>query len=200
MRRSADHYAVSPVRYSRPSTLPAAAMTLRRIRNHCRQFAIALLLVAPGAAPAGAAGTANPPLPTVRIGAGMHVIQAEVARTAGERSLGLMNRERLEANAGMLFVFDESAVHCFWMRNTLVPLSIAFLDDDGRIVGLADMEPLDDATSHCPPRAVRHALEMRQGWFAQRGIGIGTRLRAEAFFGQAAGADQPDAGERRARP
>jgi uncharacterized membrane protein (UPF0127 family) len=76
----------------------------------------------------------------------------------------------------MLFVFDESAVHCMWMKNTLLPLSVAFLDEGGAIVNIADMQPLDEST-HCAARPARYALEMTQGWFAERGIRAGQRLR-----------------------
>lgn len=133
---------------------------------------------------AQAQGEANPPLPVQRITAGMHVIQAEVAATPGERMLGLMNRDALPQNGGMLFVFEEAGVHCFWMRNTRIPLSIAFIDDDGAIVNIADMEPFDEANNHCPARPVRYALEMTQGWFAKRGIRDGARLRARGLFGE----------------
>jgi len=134
-----------------------------------------------------AQGRSNPPLPVQRIQAGMHLIQAEIADTAGKRNLGLMNRDSLAPNAGMLFVFEEAGVHCFWMRNTRIPLSIAFIDDDGRIVNIADMEPFDERSNHCPAQPVRFALEMSRGWFLQRGIGEGALLRAEALFGPQAG-------------
>ena len=148
-------------------------------------FAAALLALCVPCA--RAQGSANPPLPVQRITAGMHLVQAEVAATPGERSLGLMNRDSLAPNAGMLFVFEEARVHCFWMRNTRIPLSIAFIDDDGAIVNIADMAPFDEESNHCPARPVRFALEMSQGWFAQRGIGAGARLRADGLFGPQAG-------------
>src|SRR5690606_18223556 len=117
----------------------------------------------------------NPTLPQVYLQAGIHRIRAEVADSPAERARGLMMRKSLAPNSGMLFVFPQAAVHCFWMKNTLIPLSIAFLDGDGTIVTLADMEPHDE-TSHCPARAVRYALEMEQGWFARRGIKTGDRI------------------------
>lgn len=157
------------------------------IRRWHRRLAIGALCALVGFA-AQAQDRSNPPLPIQRINAGMHVIQAEVADTPGERSLGLMNRESLEANAGMLFVFEEAGVHCFWMRNTRIALSIAFIDDEGRIVNIADMQPLDENSNHCPARPVRFALEISQGWFAKRGIREGTGLRAGALFGPPAGA------------
>ena len=103
-------------------------------------------------------------------------LRAEVADRDETRSLGLMHRTSLPPNGGMLFVFDQSAVHCMWMKNTLLPLSVAFLDEAGAIVNIADMQPLDEAT-HCAARPARYALEMTQGWFAERGIRAGMRLR-----------------------
>ena len=117
----------------------------------------------------------NPTLPQVYLQAGIHRIRAEVADSPTERARGLMMRKSLAPNSGMLFVFPQPAVHCFWMKNTLIPLTIAFLDGDGTIVTLADMQPHDE-TSHCPERAVRYALEMEQGWFARRGMKAGDRI------------------------
>jgi uncharacterized membrane protein (UPF0127 family) len=86
----------------------------------------------------------------------------------------------MPGNEGMLFVNEDSSVRCFWMRNTLIPLTIAFIADDGTIVNLADMQPRSDQ-SHCSAKPVRFALEMRQGWFAKRGIAAGFRLRGKPF-------------------
>ena len=86
-----------------------------------------------------------------------------------------MQRKSLPANRGMLFVFREAGVQCFWMKNTLIPLSIAFLDDGGRIVGIADMKP-QSLDNHCSSEPVRFALEMNAGWFRQRGIAAGTKV------------------------
>jgi uncharacterized membrane protein (UPF0127 family) len=129
-------------------------------------------------APAPSAAQAsepNPPLPHVFLQAGIHRIKAEVADSQLERSRGLMLRKSLQANSGMLFVFQEAALHCFWMKNTLIPLTIAFLDDDGTIVTLTDMQPHDEA-SNCPAKPVRYALEMAQGWFKGKGIKTGDRI------------------------
>lgn len=123
----------------------------------------------------------QPMLPVVRLQAGMHIVKAERADTPRARSVGLMWRERLGPNEGMLFVFEDKALHCFWMRNTLVPLSIAFLDDDGRIANIENMSPRSDE-SHCPSRPVRFALEMQQGWFAQRGLAAGAQLLQPQVF------------------
>ena len=123
----------------------------------------------------------NPRLPQAEIRAGMHLIRAEVAADGPTRQRGLMMRERLGPNEGMLFVFEQKAGHCFWMKNTLIPLSIAFIDDDGSIVNIADMQPHAE-DSHCPVRPVRYALEMEQGWFAKRGLKAGDRLAQPQFF------------------
>jgi uncharacterized membrane protein (UPF0127 family) len=117
-----------------------------------------------------------PPLRTLELGAGMHVIRAEVADSFATRTQGLMHRTSLPPNGGMLFVFDEDGTHCMWMRNTLIPLSVAFLDERGAIVNIADMQPHSEQ-SHCAARPARYALEMTQGWFAQRGLRAGARLR-----------------------
>jgi uncharacterized protein len=114
-------------------------------------------------------------LPTVQLNAGMHLIRAEVAADFGARAQGLMHRESLATNAGMLFIFDEADKHCMWMKNTLVPLSVAFMDDAGAIVNIADMEPQTER-SHCAARPARYALEMNRGWFAARGIKPGSRI------------------------
>lgn len=127
------------------------------------------------AADAGAQARAQPALPSIKLTAGIHVITAEVAATPMSRSVGLMHRERLAPNHGMLFVFEDRSQQCFWMRNTLVPLTIAFVEDDGTILQLADMAPRSDV-SHCSDKPVRYALEMEQGWFGRRGIAAGAKL------------------------
>jgi uncharacterized protein len=113
--------------------------------------------------------------PMAKLNAGMHLIQAEVVSDPGSRARGLMHRKTLGNNAGMLFIFDEASIHCMWMKNTLIPLSVAFIDDKGIIVNIEDMAPHSEA-SHCASRPVRYALEMNRGWFAARGIKPGTRL------------------------
>jgi len=130
---------------------------------------LSVLLTLAGA-PAFAQGNA-----VVQLNAGMHLIQAEVVAEPASRAQGLMHRKTLGQNAGMLFIFDERAIHCMWMKNTLIPLSVAFIDDRGTIVNIADMEPHSEA-SHCAVQPVKYALEMSRGWFASRGIKPGTRL------------------------
>jgi uncharacterized membrane protein (UPF0127 family) len=123
---------------------------------------------------------AQPRLPVVRLQVESHAISAEVASTEAQRMVGLMHRRMMGENQGMLFVYDWPAPQCFWMRNTLLPLTIAFIEDDGRIVNLADMQPRTD-DSHCAARPVRYALEMNQGWFARRGLKAGSRLSGGPF-------------------
>jgi len=115
-------------------------------------------------------------LPLVELTAGMHVIKAEFANTFQARARGLMHRQQLAQNAGMLFRFDETATQCMWMKNTLIPLSVAFLDDAGTIVTILEMQPHDE-TSRCSAGPSRYALEMNRGWFAERGIKPGMKLR-----------------------
>jgi uncharacterized membrane protein (UPF0127 family) len=137
--------------------------------------AAALALLASTSVPAAAQARAQPTLPTVKLTAGIHVITAEAATTNQSRTIGLMHRERLAPNHGMLFVFDDKAQQCFWMRNTTVPLTIAFIEDDGTVLQFADMAPKSEV-SHCSQRPVRYALEMEQGWFSRRGIAPGARI------------------------
>ena len=113
--------------------------------------------------------------PVTQLNAGMHLIRAEVVSDPGTRAEGLMYRKTMAQNAGMLFIFDEHATHCMWMKNTLIPLSVAFIDDRGTIVNIADMEPQTEA-SHCAEKPVKYELEMNRGWFAARGIKPGSRL------------------------
>lgn len=114
-------------------------------------------------------------LPSTQLTAGIHLITAELATTDATRARGLMFRQGLPANHGMLFIFDRREVHCMWMRNTLIPLSVAFIEDDGTIVNIEDMQPHDESR-HCAKQPVRYALEMTRGWFAQKGIKPGTKL------------------------
>lgn len=113
--------------------------------------------------------------------AGNHPIDAYIARTADQRALGLMHRATLAPDEGMLFVCDECAVQSFWMKDTPVPLSIAFLAEDGTIVHIEDMEP-HSLASHACEHPVRHVLEVPRGWFEQRGIGPGTRVQGPVFL------------------
>lgn len=103
-------------------------------------------------------------------------IWVEVAQTPEERSRGLMGRRHLGRDEGMLFIFETEDYHGFWMKETFLPLSIAFIDKDGRIIWITDMEPLT-YQSHLPPKPILYALEMNRSWFSSRGIKIGDRVR-----------------------
>jgi uncharacterized membrane protein (UPF0127 family) len=119
-------------------------------------------------------------LPRAKIGAGMYQIDAQVATTPEQRQVGLMFRKEMPAFEGMLFVFEYPSQQCFWMHNTLLPLTAAFVADDGTVVNLADMKPQTD-DSHCSAKPVRYVLEMNQGWFAKRGIKPGAKLAGPMF-------------------
>jgi len=121
------------------------------------------------------AGKPQLDLPRAQLNAGMHLIDAQVALSPLQRQIGLMHRREMAPNEGMLFVFEQPAVQCFWMKNTLLPLTAAFVEDDGRIVNLAHMTPLSEE-SHCSEKPVRYVLEMHQGWFEKRGIKPGSLL------------------------
>ncbi len=144
-------------------------------------LAALLALVSPLSAPAQVPEQGQPQqLQTTTLTAGMHLIRAQVAATSRQREIGLMFRRDMPVNDGMLFIFDEPQQQCFWMRNTLLPLTIAFLADDGSIVNMADMQPLTE-NSHCSTRPVRYVLEMNQGWFAKRGIKPGFKIGGAPF-------------------
>ena len=122
-------------------------------------------------------------LPRVKLTAGMHQIDAQVAHTPEQRATGLMFRRDMPLHAGMLFVFEQPARQCFWMKNTLLPLTAAFVADDGTIVNLADMKP-QSTNEHCSAKPVRYVLEMNQGWFTKRGIKAGAKLGGQPFEGR----------------
>ncbi len=119
-------------------------------------------------------------LPRVKLTAGMHQIDAQVAATPMQQQVGLMWRKEMPQHEGMLFIFEQATRQCFWMKNTLLPLTAAFVDDDGTIVNLADMKP-QTTDPHCSAKPVRYVLEMNQGWFAKKGIKAGARLGGQTF-------------------
>jgi uncharacterized membrane protein (UPF0127 family) len=119
-------------------------------------------------------------LPRVKLSAGLHQIDAQVAQNDEQRSTGLMFRKDMPQYEGMLFVFEQPSMQCFWMKNTLLPLTAAFVSDDGTIVNLADMKP-QTTDSHCSLKPVRYVLEMNQGWFAKKGIKAGAKLAGQPF-------------------
>ena len=119
-------------------------------------------------------------LPRIKLQLGMYQIDTQVAQTPDQRSIGLMFRSEMPAHEGMLFVFEQPGTQCFWMKNTLLPLTAAFVADDGTIVNLADMKP-QSTDSHCSSKPVRFVLEMNQGWFAKKGIKAGFKLGGKPF-------------------
>ncbi len=145
---------------------------LQRFATASAWFFAASLSLAPSFAQAQDTRTI---LPVQSLRSGMHLIRAEVASTPQSRERGLMFRENLDANQGMLFIFDSPSIQCMWMRNTPSPLSVAFIANDGTIVNIEDMEPHTE-NSHCAAQPVRYALEMNRGWFNKRGIKAGNKI------------------------
>jgi len=115
-------------------------------------------------------------LPEVSLQIGMHVIRAEVAATPESRAHGLMQRQQLDKNQGMLFVFDQADIHAMWMKNTPLPLSVAFIDKNGIILNIAEMKPFTQTTHPASAPAI-YALEMNSGWFVERGIKAGSKIK-----------------------
>ncbi len=153
-----------------------------RLRTPARllgTLALSLVVSSPALAQDGPQLT----LPRVKLSAGMHQIDAQVAQTPAQRQIGLMHRREMPQHEGMLFVFEQPATQCFWMKNTLLPLTAAFVADDGTIVNLADMKPQSE-DSHCSTKPVRFVLEMNQGWFARKNLKAGARLAGAPFEGR----------------
>jgi uncharacterized protein len=148
----------------------------------CQPLAIAISLLVSSFLHSAAFAQEGPQLnlQRIKISAGMHQIDTQLAMTPIERQIGLMNRPTMPVQEGMLFVFDEPTRQCFWMKNTLLPLTAAFVADDGTIVNLEDMKP-QTLEAHCSIKPVRYVLEMNQGWFAKRGIKAGTKLSGAPF-------------------
>lgn len=119
-------------------------------------------------------------LERVKLTSGMHRIDAQVAATPEQRQIGLMFRKDMPQHEGMIFIFDQPGKQCFWMKNTLIPLSAAFLSDDGTIVNIEDMKPLA-LDGHCSAQPVRYVLEMNKGWFAKKSIKAGSKLQGSLF-------------------
>ena len=159
--------APQPGQRSRPGAWPLAAALL---------LSISML----ASRPVWAQPAPQPRLATVQLQAGMHNIVAELAQTPAQQQLGMMMRTEMATHEGMLFVFEDVSPRCFWMKNTLLPLSIAFIEDDGTVVNIAEMKPRSEA-SHCSEKPVRYALEMNQGWFSKRAIKPGFRLKGPPF-------------------
>ncbi len=157
------------------TSYPATALLRRRLAGAFAALALAGLGLS-----ARAQEGPQLNLPRVTLSAGMHQIDSQVAFTPEQRQIGLMFRKEMPAHEGMLFVFEQPAMQCFWMKNTLLPLSAAFIADDGSIVNIVDMKP-QTLDSHCSLKPVRYVLEMNQGWFAKRKIGAGFKLAGKPF-------------------
>lgn len=142
------------------------------MRKILASLGLAVLIVLPHSQ-GFAAGDSS--FPIVRLQMGLHLINAEVASTTSQREQGLMYRKKMAANDGMLFDFGAPAGVCMWMKNTYIPLSVAFIDQDGVIVNIEDMQPMT-TLSHCAKKPVRYALEMNQGWFKQKNAGPGSKI------------------------
>ena len=139
-----------------------------------KKIILVFLCLLPFTAPAMAESTGmNFPVTTLK--AGKHLIRAEVASTDAQREQGLMFRRELPKNNGMLFVFDRPARSCMWMKNTALPLSVAFIDANGTILNIEKMEPFT-LDSHCSKGWIRYALEMNKNWFAKNGIKAGSKI------------------------
>ena len=168
------HTPIAPARrpwQNRRSRLPLEE-TNGMSKFHSRAALLGGLLVLVAAAGHGA----DARLPTVELRIGEHRIVAEAAVTEPARAHGLMHRkQRLAENRGMLFVFPAAGFHSMWMQNTYIPLSVAFIDERGVILNIADMAPLT-TNAHTAAGFARYALEMNQGWFATRGIRAGAKI------------------------
>jgi uncharacterized membrane protein (UPF0127 family) len=111
---------------------------------------------------------------------GIHQIDTQVAATPEQREIGLMYRKEMPQHEGMLFIFENPSRLCFWMKNTLIPLTVAFIADDGTIVNLENMKP-QTLDSHCSAKPVRYVLEMNQGWFTKKGVKPGSKVTGRPF-------------------
>ena len=145
-----------------------------------QRLAALLLLSASFMMPAHAQQQPQTDLDRTKLSIGLYKIDVQIAQTSQQREIGLMFRKDMPQAEGMIFVFEQPATQCFWMRNTILPLTAAFVADDGRIVNLADMQPMTE-NSHCSTEPVRYVLEMNQGWFAKKNIKKGAKLGGDLF-------------------
>ena len=163
--------------------LPFIATAMRSsLRRHLLAI-LAVLACAPAFAQLAPAGQPQLDLPRTTLSIGMHRIDTQLATAPEQRQIGLMHRTAMPQHEGMLFVFEQPATQCFWMKNTLLPLTAAFIADDGTIVNLADMKPMTE-DSHCSSKPVRFVLEMNQGWFGKKNLKAGSRLAGAPFEGR----------------
>jgi len=165
-----------------PEKSPTAAGHFVRHHNHTMKYVFATLILCSSllVSATHAQGDAQMQLPRTQISVGFYQIDAQLARTPQQHEIGLMYRKEMPQQEGMLFMFDSPRQQCFWMKNTQLPLTAAFVADDGLIVNLADMKP-QTLDSHCSLKPVRYVLEMNQGWFAKKGIKAGMKLNGQPF-------------------
>jgi uncharacterized membrane protein (UPF0127 family) len=148
------------------------------LKHYFLSASFASLLATPLAVQAQDAPQMN--LDRIKLSAGMHRLDVQVAATPEQRQTGLMFRKDMSQHEGMIFVFEQPTQQCFWMKNTLLPLSAAFIADDGTIVNIEDMKPLS-LDAHCSAKPVRYVLEMNKGWFDKKGIKAGSKLQGPLF-------------------
>jgi uncharacterized membrane protein (UPF0127 family) len=146
--------------------------------------AAAVSALAAALALACASKKSEPPVPQPRVvvetsAGARHAVDVELARTDRERAKGLMDRTSLPEDGGMLFLFDETSVHSFWMKNTLIPLDMIFIDEDGRIAGIVERAEPRTLTERTVGKPSRYVLEVNGGWSRARGVRAGDRVRFE---------------------
>jgi uncharacterized membrane protein (UPF0127 family) len=154
-----------------------SALPMKNLRS---TLWLSLVLACASLGTASAQDAPQTDLPRTPLTAGIYQIDTQLAITPLQREIGLMFRKEMPAQEGMLFVFEQPATQCFWMKNTILPLTAAFIDDHGTIVNLADMKP-QTTDSHCSTKPVRYVLEMNAGWFAKKGIKAGSKLGGKPF-------------------
>ena len=168
--------------HSRSVRLSRSSSHLLKVVHIVKRLLVTLTSTIALLVPGGAWAQQAPQLDLARVklNAGMHVIDAQVASTAEQRQTGLMLRKEMPQHEGMLFIFDQAGMQCFWMKDTLLPLTAAFVADDGTIENLADMKP-ETIDSHCSAKPVRYVLEMNKGWFDKKSIKAGSKLSGPMF-------------------
>jgi uncharacterized membrane protein (UPF0127 family) len=114
-------------------------------------------------------------LPVIPLSLGSGALEVQVASDQSQRAQGLMHRTAMPANQGMLFAYPAPAYFCMWMKNTKIPLSVAFIDAQGKVINIADMVPQTE-TNHCTERNATYALEVNRGWFTRHGVTAGSQI------------------------
>ena len=143
-------------------------------------FSTAMVLLMLGSGVARGQDAPQTTLQRATLSVGIHRIDTQVAATPEQREIGLMYRKEMPQHEGMLFIFESPSRLCFWMKNTLIPLTAAFIADDGSIVNLENMKP-QTTEPHCAAKPVRYVLEMNQGWFEKKGAKPGSKIAGRPF-------------------